>query len=253
MRRFFSVSLPCLALTLAAYGSGCGGSNNSVGSGGGGGDDGGPGQGGGTTIPHALGTVLLGESHAPSGGTSSPVVSAAFVPDVSQLPQSCSTQIGGCTFVTTPQCGTGNTCGAEETCAWDSACNATCKPACTLAVLHRAGVLLRGAQLAGVPSDGDLRRRRARLRRDDDADHPVPAVRVPGRRRRARRSSPAHRSRCRLPVRRTPASTSSTRSSPRPRSSRPTRRSTRSRRRPSSGRDRFPSRGRREATRSTSP
>lgn len=132
MRRFFSVSLPCLALTLAAYGSGCGGSNNSVGSGGGGGDDGGPGQGGGTTIPHALGTVLLGESHAPSGGTSSPVVSAAFVPDVSQLPQSCSTQIGGCTFVTTPQCGTGNTCGAEETCAWDSACNATCKPACTL-------------------------------------------------------------------------------------------------------------------------
>lgn len=131
MRRFFSLSLPCLAVAVAAYGSGCSGSSGK--SGATGGDGGGGGEDGGSTTPHALGTIMLGESHPPSGGSSTPVVLASFLPDASAVPSSCSSQIDGCSFVAPPQCGgAGSSCGQNETCAWDSACNATCTPACTL-------------------------------------------------------------------------------------------------------------------------
>ena len=129
MRRWFAFSFPCLALTLVAYGSGCGGSQPELGGGGGGGGD----DGGSSTTPHALGTIVLGESHAPTGGTSTPVVAAAFVPDAAAVAQKCATQISGCSFVSAPQCGgSGASCGVGETCTWDSACSATCTAACTL-------------------------------------------------------------------------------------------------------------------------
>ncbi|HEY8087464.1 MAG TPA: hypothetical protein VIF09_06455 [Polyangiaceae bacterium] len=134
MRRFFSLSLPCLALALvAAHASGCGGSNNVINGndgGTGGGDDGGSGS----STPHALGTIVLAESHAPSGGgTSSPLVLASFLPDAAGAPQSCSSKVAGCDFVSAPQCGlNGGLCGAGSTCAWDSSCHPTCKATCTL-------------------------------------------------------------------------------------------------------------------------
>ncbi len=131
MRRLFSLSLSCLALTLVAYGSGCGGSKPALGGGGGGGGDDG---GGATSTPHALGVVALGETHAPSGGTSTPSVLAAFIPDASMVAQTCAKQISGCTFVSAPQCGgSGSSCGEGETCNWDSACNPTCTAACSKA------------------------------------------------------------------------------------------------------------------------
>ena len=128
MRGLLTFSFPCLALALVAYGSGCGGSKPGL-SGGSGGDDGG----GGTTTPHALGTVVLGESHAPTGGTSTPLVVASFLPDAGAVAQTCATQISGCSFVSAPQCGgSGSSCGVGETCTWDSACKPTCTAACSL-------------------------------------------------------------------------------------------------------------------------
>src|SRR5580658_5355662 len=99
MTRFPSTSSSSIALVMGtlvalAYASGC--SSASKGSTSGNGPSG----------PHALGAVLLGESHAP-GGSSMPQVSAAFIPDSSALPQACSGQVDGCTVVAAPQCGTG--------------------------------------------------------------------------------------------------------------------------------------------------
>jgi hypothetical protein len=126
MRRFLSLSFPTIALGVAvSVAVGCSSSSSSS-TGSGQGDDGGGGD-----TPHALGAIVLGESHAPTGGTSTPIVTAGFIPDSSALPKACSTQVDGCTFVTTPTCGTG--CGTGEQCAWDDSCNPTCQPACTLA------------------------------------------------------------------------------------------------------------------------
>jgi hypothetical protein len=90
--------------------------------------------GGGDASPHALGVVLLGESHAPSGGGSSiPIVSASFVPDANAAANKCSTQVSGCSFVAAPQCAvTGIACGVGETCTWDKACKPTCTAQCSL-------------------------------------------------------------------------------------------------------------------------
>jgi hypothetical protein len=80
-----------------------------------------------------MGTIMLAESHAPSGGSSTPLVLASFIPDSTALPQTCATQVGGCTFVSSPKCGgSGSSCGEGEQCTWDSACNPTCTAACTL-------------------------------------------------------------------------------------------------------------------------
>jgi hypothetical protein len=135
MPRLLGLSLSCLALTLVAYGSGCGGSKPGLGGNGGGGSSGGGGDdgGGGTSTPHALGIVALGESHAPSSGTSTPSVLAAFIPDAAAVAQTCAKQISGCSFVSAPHCGgSGSSCGQGETCTWDSACNPTCTAQCSL-------------------------------------------------------------------------------------------------------------------------
>jgi uncharacterized membrane protein YgcG len=134
MKRINSFWVPCLALGAAmAYAGGCAGSGSgNAFPGGGNGDDGGGGNGdgGGDTTPHALGVILLGEAHAPSGGTAKAVVSASFLPDASSL-NTCSTTVHGCDFVSAPKCGTtGNTCGADEACTWDPQCHASCQKVC---------------------------------------------------------------------------------------------------------------------------
>jgi hypothetical protein len=125
MRRFGLV-LCCIALGSAIpYATGC--SSSSSGSGSGGGADGGSG-----TPPHALGAILLGESHAPGSTLSSPVVTAGFVPDASMVPQACTTQVAGCTLAIAPKCGAMG-CGSGSTCGFDASCQPTCQPTCALA------------------------------------------------------------------------------------------------------------------------
>lgn len=124
MRRF-GLLISCLALGSAvAYVAGCS-SSSSQGSGNG------P-DGGSSTPPHALGAILLGESHAPGSAVSTPLVTASFLPDASMVPQSCSTQVAGCTLITTPLCGAMG-CGSGSTCVWDTSCQPTCQPTCSLA------------------------------------------------------------------------------------------------------------------------
>lgn len=82
--------------------------------------------------PHALGTVLLGESHSPNGGTSTPSVTVGFIPDTSGVSKACTTTVAGCQVIAAPKCGAA--CGLGEVCMFDTSCTATCqKPpqACT--------------------------------------------------------------------------------------------------------------------------
>lgn len=123
--RSFGLLISFVALGSAVVGAaGCSSSSGS-----GGGSDGG---GGGNAPPHALGAILVGESHAPGSPISTPVVSATFLPDASMVPQTCTTQVAGCTLHTTPVCGAMG-CGSGSTCAFDASCQPTCQPACTLA------------------------------------------------------------------------------------------------------------------------
>jgi hypothetical protein len=122
-----------MALALVAHVAGCGGSNPGLGNGGsssGGSNDGGAGS----DPPHAVGTIVLGESHAPSGGgASTPMVLASFAPDSTALPQTCATQVAGCSFVAAPVCGaSGIGCNVGEACTWDAGCHPKCTAQCTL-------------------------------------------------------------------------------------------------------------------------
>jgi hypothetical protein len=164
MRRFSS-SLACLALALAAPPvTGCSGSNGGVtgndagtdgdagmgtgangdagagavaDGGGGSSHDAGDGYaegGGASSASHALGTIMLAESHAPGGGgTTQPLLLASFLPDAATVSPTCSSQVAGCDFVSVPQCGqNGSACAVGSTCGWDTSCHATCMEACTL-------------------------------------------------------------------------------------------------------------------------
>lgn len=88
--------------------------------------------------PHALGTILLGESHvAGAGGKTTPLVSATFVPDAAAA-RACSTKIEGtCQIVPMPKCtakpDSATGCDTGEYCTWDTGCTATCKKAVTCA------------------------------------------------------------------------------------------------------------------------
>ncbi len=87
-----------------------------------------------TQPPHALGSIVLGESHGTSAGgstRSTPIVTATFTPDAS-LAKSCKTKIeGGCEIIAAPKCTksttTGTGCLANEACTFDDACTAVCK------------------------------------------------------------------------------------------------------------------------------
>jgi hypothetical protein len=78
-------------------------------------------------VPHALGTIVLGETHLATGGTSTPFVTASFVPDAAAVAESCMQQIGECRVLMAPDCGP---CGPSEYCAFDESCTATCQRYC---------------------------------------------------------------------------------------------------------------------------
>jgi hypothetical protein len=85
-------------------------------------------------LPHALGTITLGESRSSATGASSPVISASFLPD-SQAKKSCTRKVGACEMAEIPQCRTGTAegCRSGEVCSFDDDCNSTCIKACTKA------------------------------------------------------------------------------------------------------------------------
>ncbi len=84
--------------------------------------------------PHALGTILLGESHPSDGGMTSPSVSASFIPDVDGggAGTACTETVAGCQISLLPDCGD-NGCGADEYCGFDSGCKSKCQPICDAA------------------------------------------------------------------------------------------------------------------------
>jgi hypothetical protein len=87
--------------------------------------------------PHALGTILLGESHT-SQAQSAPIISATFVPDAADVTTPhCGTKVGTCEVTKAPICKTGTAtgCASGETCQMDASCSAKCVavPVCTTA------------------------------------------------------------------------------------------------------------------------
>jgi hypothetical protein len=90
--------------------------------------------------PHALGTIVLGEIRESGQSTSSPVVSASFVPDARQIVM-CTQTFEGCELSTLPKCNESlNPSGCTEgrACAWDDACKPACKtiPQCSEPCSH---------------------------------------------------------------------------------------------------------------------
>jgi hypothetical protein len=81
---------------------------------------------------HALGTILLGETHPVGTGDALAILSASFVPDASVAPQSCAMDVDGC-MVTIPLDCAPSICTAEQICAFDDNCMPTCQTACNLA------------------------------------------------------------------------------------------------------------------------
>ncbi|MFO0578263.1 MAG: hypothetical protein U1A78_30020 [Polyangia bacterium] len=87
------------------------------------------------TAPHALGQIVLGESHSPGGGTASPRVSAGFIPDTKAAKKKCTMMIAGCEIGMTPKCGTTPDGGCDfinkrEVCQFDDSCQAKCVKLC---------------------------------------------------------------------------------------------------------------------------
>jgi Stigma-specific protein, Stig1 len=78
--------------------------------------------------PHALGTIMLGESHT-SQAQSAPIISAAFVPDAADVASAhCGNKVGACEVTQAPTCktGTASGCASGETCQMDASCDAKC-------------------------------------------------------------------------------------------------------------------------------
>jgi hypothetical protein len=77
---------------------------------------------------HALGTIVLSESHANGGGVASGSVVASFLPDARMLPGTCSNVVAGCEVSVVPDCAAG--CGVGEYCGFNDACPAECLDYC---------------------------------------------------------------------------------------------------------------------------
>jgi hypothetical protein len=92
--------------------------------------------------PHALGTIILGEVHPPGGGSSSPIVSAGFIPDAAAV-AACQAEVAGCVLAVAPTCMPG--CAFDEYCTFDGLCNAYCQKACTRACNRGEICVLDGA------------------------------------------------------------------------------------------------------------
>lgn len=85
--------------------------------------------------PHALGTIVLGESHVSGSSSVSPLVTVSFVPDAAAV-KKCATPIAGCELQAIAKCAT--PCGAEEVCALDPAtCAPKCQKVCTSASCNK--------------------------------------------------------------------------------------------------------------------
>lgn len=84
--------------------------------------------------PHALGTIVLGESRSAADGNSTPVISATFLPDA-KLANACTKTVGTCEVTQVPKCMTGATtgCASGETCTFDETCAPKCVKPCTRA------------------------------------------------------------------------------------------------------------------------
>jgi hypothetical protein len=111
-------------------GSGTRGGDEDEGGGDGPGDGDDGGDGGDPVVPHARGTIVLGESHPPQSSNSSPIVTASFVPDFDAQPEACGTDVAGCFVQTPPDCE--GLCELDEFCTFDDACKSTCQRVCDL-------------------------------------------------------------------------------------------------------------------------
>jgi hypothetical protein len=82
--------------------------------------------------PHALGTIVIGESHDPETLTMQASVVASFVPDEIDAAPRCGTEIDGCFVQSIPDCGELG-CEVGESCVWGDACQSVCQVPCDLA------------------------------------------------------------------------------------------------------------------------
>ncbi|MGE0550745.1 MAG: hypothetical protein AB7R00_27015, partial [Kofleriaceae bacterium] len=80
------------------------------------------------TGPHAIGGIIVSESHMASGGSSRSTVSAGFLPDAAMAAPRCVQEVAGCEIQLTPDCGA--PCGSREYCTWSETCQPMCKRAC---------------------------------------------------------------------------------------------------------------------------
>ncbi len=94
-----------------------------------GGETGETGETGEPDVPHALGSIVLGETHAAAGGSSTPFVSAGFVPNTENLSaKGCFDNVSGCQIAMIPDCGDG--CDSNEYCTFNDSCASTCTRLC---------------------------------------------------------------------------------------------------------------------------
>lgn len=84
------------------------------------------------SAPHALGSIVLGESHSLESGVSNPFVGASFMPDAAANKR-CTKKVGVCEMAETPKCTTGGMqgCGSGESCVFNDDCVAKCVKQCT--------------------------------------------------------------------------------------------------------------------------
>jgi hypothetical protein len=79
-------------------------------------------------VPHALGTIVLGEAHAAGASSTSPIVSVTFVPDAKKA-TACHAMLEGCELSLAPKCTETTTptgCAEGKACSFDEACAPVC-------------------------------------------------------------------------------------------------------------------------------
>jgi hypothetical protein len=75
-----------------------------------------------------MGSIVVSEAHAVTGGTASSTVAASFIPDAATLPAKCTQTVAGCELALVPDCG--GTCGDHMACGFDTSCTAKCQRIC---------------------------------------------------------------------------------------------------------------------------
>jgi hypothetical protein len=80
--------------------------------------------------PHALGTIILGESHPAGSGKTVPTVGASFIPDVDGVGggAACTESVAGCQIALVPDCK--DSCDDDQYCGFDAGCKPTCQAIC---------------------------------------------------------------------------------------------------------------------------